>query len=83
MHTKPQCPEPRITASISTEPSGVIRPVNLHDEAAGGREKVDDVPAEDDLPSERDPELTPRKPSPEPGFRESGLSAQDASALVE
>jgi hypothetical protein len=82
-HAKPQSLEPSIAPSISTEPPSMIRTVNFDDEAAGGSEEVDDVLAEHDLPSKRDPELTAGKPSPEAGFRESGLSAHDASALVE
>jgi hypothetical protein len=61
----------------------VIGPIDLDDEPAGGCEKVDDVFAQHDLPSERDPELTAGKVSPEASFRERGLSAHDASALVE
>ncbi len=67
-HPKPQRLEPRIAASIRTEPSGVIRPINLDDEPAGWSEKVDDVLAQHDLPSERDSELRARKPSPEASF---------------
>jgi hypothetical protein len=75
--------QPSIAASISAEPSSVIGPVDLDDEATGGSEKVDDVLAEHDLPAKRDPELTTGKPSPEPGFGERGLSAHDASAFLE
>jgi hypothetical protein len=82
-HAKVQRPEPRITASISAKPSSVIRPIDLDDEATGGSEKVDDVPAEHDLPPERDPELTTGKPSPEACLGERGLSTHDASAFVE
>jgi hypothetical protein len=61
-HAKAQRPEPRIAASISAEPSGVIGPVDLDDEATGWGEKVDDVLAQHDLPAKRDPELTTRSP---------------------
>jgi len=82
-HTKAQRVEPRITASISAEPSRVIRPIDLNDEPAGGREKVNDVLAQDDLPSERDPELSTGQLSPQASFGERGLSTHDASAFVE
>jgi hypothetical protein len=78
-----QRPQPRIAASIRAKPSSVIWPIDLNDEATGGSEKVDDVLAQHDLPAKRDPELTPGKPSPEPGFGERGLSTHDASAFVE
>jgi hypothetical protein len=51
--------EPGITPCIGRAPSGMIRPIDLDDEAVGGREDVDDVLAQHDLPSERDPELSP------------------------
>jgi hypothetical protein len=82
-HAKAQRPEPSIAASISAEPSSVIGPVDLDDEATGGSEKVDDVLAQHDLPSKGEPELAAGKPSPEPGFGERRLSAHDASARVE
>ena len=69
--------------SLSAEPSSVIRPVDLDDEAAGGSEEVDDVLAEHDLPSERDPELSTGQLSPQASFRERGLGAHDTSAFVE
>jgi hypothetical protein len=82
-HTKAPSHEPSIPPSISANPSSVVGPIDLNDEATGGSQKVDDVFAEHDLPAKRDPELTARKPSPEPVFGERGLSTHDASAFVE
>jgi len=67
-HAKPQRLEPSITASVRTEPPSVIRPVHLDDEAAAWGEKVDDVLAQHDLPSESDSELAAGQPSPEASF---------------
>ena len=82
-HAKAKHPEPRITPSISAEPSRVIRPIDFDDEAAGGREEVHDVLAQHDLPPERAPELSTGQLSPQPSFGERGLGAHDTSAFVE
>jgi hypothetical protein len=82
-HAKAKRLEPSIAASIGAEPSSVIAPVDLDDEATGGGEKVDDVLAQRDLPSKGEPELRAGKPSPEASFGECGRSAHDTSAFVE
>jgi hypothetical protein len=81
-HAKPQSFEPSIAASIRTDPSGVIRPINLDDEPAGWSEKVDDVLAQHDLPPECDSELAAGQLSPEASFGERGRGPHDTSALV-
>jgi hypothetical protein len=82
-HAKAKRLEPSIAESVRTEPSRVIQPVDLDDEATGGGEKVDDVLAQHNLPSERDPELATGQLSPEASLGECGGGAHDASAFVE
>ena len=81
-HAKAKRLEPSIAANIGAEPSSVIWPVDLDDEATGGGEKVDDVLAQHDLPSERDSELATGQLSPEASFGECGRRAHDTGALV-
>jgi hypothetical protein len=79
-HPKAERLEPSIAPSVS---ASVIRTIDLDHEPADRGEKVDDVLAQHDLPSERDSQLAAGQVSPQASFGERGLGAHDTSAFVE
>jgi hypothetical protein len=78
-HRVPQRLEVALPPRISLRSVEVIPAIDLDDELDARSAEVDDLPADDDLPLDCDPELAAREQSPHGGLRVGRRHAHGAS----